>query len=137
MWALAQDGPAEKLSLTEITQPLMLTAGVALFRLWIARGGTSPKYMAGHSLGEYTAFTAAGSLQLADAVKVVRARGRFMQEAVPEGTGAMAAVIGLSDSAIESICTNISLEMQCVIEAVNYNAPDQLVVAGHVSARLG
>ena len=90
--------------------------------------------MAGHSLGEYTALTAAGSLKLADAVKVVRARGRFMQEAVPQGTGAMAAVIGLDDDKIEAVCAQVSNDSGLTIEAVNYNAPGQLVIAGHAEA---
>ena len=134
LWALAQDGPAKQLSLTEITQPLMLTAGLALYRAWNKAHGESVSYMAGHSLGEYTALTAAGSLKLADAVKVVRARGQFMQEAVPQGAGAMAAVIGLDDDKIEAICAQVSNDSGLVIEAVNYNAPGQLVIAGHAEA---
>ena len=102
LWVLAPEGPAQQLSLTEFTQPLMLTAGVALYRAWSQANGQGASYMAGHSLGEYTALTAAGSLRLADAVQLVRARGQFMQEAVPKGTGAMAAVIGLDDDKIEA-----------------------------------
>ena len=134
LWVLAQEGPAEQLSLTEITQPLMLTAGVALYRAWSQANGQSASYMAGHSLGEYTALTAAGSLELADAVRLVRARGQFMQDAVPQGTGAMAAVIGLDDDKIEAVCTQVATETGLVIEAVNYNAPGQLVIAGHADA---
>lgn len=134
LWVVAQEGPADQLSLTEITQPLMLTAGVALYRAWIQAGGQGPSYMAGHSLGEYTALTAAGSIQLADAVQLVRARGQFMQDAVPQGTGAMAAVIGLDDDKIEAVCARVTTDTGCVIEAVNYNAPGQLVIAGHVEA---
>jgi len=134
LWVVAQEGPADQLSLTEITQPLMLTAGVALYRAWIQAGGRAPFYMAGHSLGEYTALTAAGSIQLADAVQLVRARGQFMQDAVPQGTGAMAAVIGLDDDKIEAVCARVATDTGCVIEAVNYNAPGQLVIAGHVEA---
>lgn len=134
LWTLAQEGPAEQLSLTEITQPLMLTSGVALYRAWSRANGQAASYMAGHSLGEYTALTAAGSLKLADAVKLVRARGRFMQEAVPQGKGAMAAVIGLDDDKIEAICTQVSNDSGLIIEAVNYNAPGQLVIAGHAEA---
>mgnify|MGYP001313113931 FL=1 len=134
LWALAQSGPVEQLSLTEITQPLMLTSGVALYRAWSQADGQAASYMAGHSLGEYTALTAAGSLTLADAVKVVRARGRFMQEAVPQGTGAMAAVIGLDDDKIEAVCAQVSNDYGLTIEAVNYNAPGQLVIAGHAEA---
>ena len=134
LWVVAQEGPADQLSLTEITQPLMLTAGVALYRAWIQAGGQAPSYMAGHSLGEYTALTAAGSIQLADAVQLVRARGQFMQDAVPQGTGAMAAVIGLDHDKIEAVCARVATDTGCVIEAVNYNAPGQLVIAGHVEA---
>ena len=134
LWTLCQDGPAEQLSLTEITQPLLLTAGVALFRAWTAAGGARASFMAGHSLGEYTALTAAGSLPLADAVRLVRSRGQFMQEAVPKGVGAMAAVIGLDDATIESVCAEVASETGLVIEAVNYNAPGQLVIAGHARA---
>ena len=134
LWTLSQDGPAEQLSLTEITQPLLLTAGVALYRAWTAARGASASYMAGHSLGEYTALTGAGSLQLADAVRLVRSRGQFMQEAVPKGVGAMAAVIGLDDATIESVCAEVVSETGLVIEAVNYNAPGQLVIAGHARA---
>lgn len=134
LWVLAQEGPADQLSLTEITQPLMLTAGVALYRAWIQAGGQAPSYMAGHSLGEYTALTAAGSMRLADAVQLTRARGQFMQDAVPQGTGAMAAVIGLDDDKIEAVCARVATDTGCVIEAVNYNAPGQLVIAGNVEA---
>jgi [acyl-carrier-protein] S-malonyltransferase len=134
LWALAQEGPADQLSMTEITQPLMLTAGVALYRAWSQANGPGACYMAGHSLGEYTALTAAGSLQLADAVQLVRARGQFMQEAVPQGTGAMAAVIGLDDCKIEAVCSQVTIDTGLVIEAVNYNAPGQLVIAGHAEA---
>ncbi len=134
LWVLAQVGPAEQLSLTEVTQPLMLTAGVALYRAWSQANGQGPSYMAGHSLGEYTALTAAGSIELADAVLLVRARGQFMQEAVPKGTGAMAAVIGLDDDTIEAVCTQVATDTSLVIEAVNYNAPGQLVIAGHADA---
>jgi [acyl-carrier-protein] S-malonyltransferase len=134
LWTLSQDGPVEQLSLTEISQPLLLTAGVALYRVWTTARGASASYMAGHSLGEYTALTAAGSLQLADAVRLVRSRGQFMQEAVPKGVGAMAAVIGLDDETIESVCAEVVSATGLVIEAVNYNAPGQLVIAGHARA---
>ena len=134
LWVLAQEGPAHQLSLTEITQPLMLTAGVALYRAWSQANGQDASYMAGHSLGEYTALTAAGSLRLADAVQLVRARGQFMQEAVPKGTGAMAAVIGLDEYKIEAVCTQVAKDTGLVVEPVNYNAPGQLVIAGHADA---
>jgi len=134
LWALSQTGPAEALAQTEVTQPLILTAGVALYRAWCANGGPMPVVMAGHSLGEYTALTCAGTLSLHDAVQVVRARGQFMQQAVPAGTGAMAAVIGLDDAAIETVLRTVAAETNRVIEAVNYNAPGQLVIAGHADA---
>jgi len=134
VWALSQTGPAEALAQTEVTQPLILTAGVALYRAWCANGGPMPVLMAGHSLGEYTALTCAGTLSLHDAVQVVRARGQFMQQAVPAGTGAMAAVIGLDDAAIETVLRTVAAETNRVIEAVNYNAPGQLVIAGHADA---
>lgn len=134
LWALAQSGPAEQLSLTEITQPLLLTAGVAMSRAWSMAGGPEPRFACGHSLGEYTALAAVDALSLADAVLVVQARGRFMQDAVPAGTGAMAAVLGLDDAVIERICTEVALELGQVVEAVNYNAPGQLVIAGHATA---
>ena len=134
LWAITQDGPIDRLSLTEITQPLLLTAGVALFRAWIGRDGQMPAYLAGHSLGEYTALTASGSLSLADAVRLVRLRGRFMQDAVPKDLGAMAAVIGLDDDTVERVCTAVAISEGQVIEAVNYNAPGQIVIAGHASA---
>jgi len=105
-----------------------------LYRAWTAAGGASASFMTGHSLGEYTALTAAGSLPLADAVRLVRSRGQFMQEAVPKGVGAMAAVIGLDDTTIESVCAEVASETGLVIEAVNYNAPGQLVIAGHAEA---
>ena len=134
LWATSQDGPANKLSLTEITQPLLLTAGVALFRAWVGRNGQCPSYMVGHSLGEYTALTASGSLSLADAVRLVRLRGQFMQDAVPKHLGAMAAIVGLDDGTVERVCAAVSTNEGQVIEAVNYNAPGQIVVAGHVAA---
>lgn len=134
LWALAQHGPADQLSLTEITQPLLLTAGVALLRAWTEAGGAAPQYACGHSLGEYSALTAFGAFGLADAVRVVQARGQFMQAAVPAGTGAMAAVLGLDDAVIEGICLEVAAELGDVVEAVNYNAPGQLVIAGHQRA---
>jgi [acyl-carrier-protein] S-malonyltransferase len=133
LWALAQSGLSEQLAKTEVTQPLLLTAGVALMRAWRAAGGSEPTLAAGHSLGEYTALTAFGALPLADAVQLVEARGRFMQHAVAEGVGAMAAVIGLADVTIEEICAAVSADTQTVIDPVNYNAPGQLVIAGHAS----
>ncbi len=134
LWTVTQDRSGDRLSLTEITQPLLLTAGIALFRAWTSRNGQSAAYMTGHSLGEYTALTAAGSLSLVDAVRLVRSRGQFMQNAVPAGTGAMAAVIGLDDETVETVCAAVSSSAGQVIEAVNFNAPGQVVIAGHAAA---
>ncbi|WP_372797312.1 ACP S-malonyltransferase [Litorivivens sp.] len=132
MWAMVQSGEQETLNLTENTQPVLLTASVAMWRVWQARSGAQPSYMAGHSLGEFSALVCAGSLSFADGVKLVRARGQFMQTAVPVGEGSMAAVLGLDDQAILDICA------QCadagVVEAVNFNAPGQVVIAGKVAA---
>ncbi|WP_372809532.1 ACP S-malonyltransferase [Litorivivens sp.] len=132
MWAMVQTGEQETLNLTENTQPVLLTASVAMWRVWQARSGAQPSYMAGHSLGEFSALVCAGSLSFADGVKLVRARGQFMQTAVPVGEGSMAAVLGLDDQVILDICA------QCadagVVEAVNFNAPGQVVIAGKVAA---
>jgi [acyl-carrier-protein] S-malonyltransferase len=132
LWTLVTEGPAEKLNSTEYTQPAMLAAGVASWRAWQAAGGTVPAMMAGHSLGEYTALVCAGALNFTDAVALVSDRARFMQEAVPAGEGAMAAVLGLDDDAVRNLCKeNAGSE---VLQAVNYNAPGQVVVAGSVAA---
>ncbi len=132
LWELVVDGPAEKLNSTEFTQPAMLVAGVASWRVWKAAGGSVPAMMAGHSLGEYTALVCAGVLGFSDAVALVSDRARFMQEAVPAGEGAMAAVLGLDDDQVRKLCReNASDE---VLEAVNYNATGQVVVAGSSSA---
>jgi [acyl-carrier-protein] S-malonyltransferase len=130
--ALMAQGPAELLSLTTHTQPAMLTAGVAMHAAWVAAGGPSATMMAGHSLGEYAALTAAGALELADAVRLVRIRADAMQAAVPVGTGAMAAVLGLDDESVRQACAQAA-EGE-VVEAVNFNAPSQVVIAGHASA---
>ena len=132
LWALASAGPQEQQNLTERTQPLILTASVALWRVWCARSGAEPSCMAGHSLGEFTALVCAGSLGFADAVRLVRNRGSYMQTAVPVGEGAMAAVIGLDDAEVRAACTEAAGTE--VVEAVNYNAPGQVVIAGHVAA---
>lgn len=129
LWDLIQNGEQETINLTEKTQPILLTASVALWRAWQAQGGAKPALMAGHSLGEFSALVCAGSLAFADAVKLVEARGQFMQTAVPVGVGAMAAVIGLDDEKIIEICEKAS-EGQCV-QAVNFNSPGQVVIAGH------
>lgn len=128
MWSLIQQGEQEQLNLTEKTQPILLTSSVALWRLWLAQGGVKPAVMAGHSLGEFSALVCAGSLRFADAVRLVRDRGQFMQTAVPVGEGAMAAVLGLEDDVIIDICQRSGAE------AVNFNSPGQVVVAGKVAA---
>ena len=123
-------GPASRLVETEVTQPALLTVGVALWQVWRARGGAMPALMAGHSLGEYTALTAAGSIAFADAVRLVNARGRFMQEAVPVGEGAMAAILGLDDDAVAACCEQVD----GVAEPANLNAPGQVVISGSRTA---
>ena len=125
-------GPAESLNMTVNTQPAMLTASVALYQAWLALGGKKPEAMAGHSLGEYSALTAAGVFELADAVKLVRFRAKVMQEAVPVGKGSMAAIIGLSDEAVAKVCGNAAAEG--VVEPVNFNSPGQVVIAGEKAA---
>lgn len=130
--ALMAQGPTEQLNLTTHTQPAMLTAGVAIFKAWQAAGGPTASLMAGHSLGEYAALTASGALSLDDAVRVVRVRADAMQSAVPVGTGAMAAVLGLEDDAVRAACAQAA-EGQ-IVEAVNFNAPAQVVIAGHTEA---
>lgn len=132
LWDIVQNGPAEKLNSTDITQPAMLAAGVAVWRVWQAKGGAQPSVLAGHSLGEYTALVCAGSLAFTDAIKLVAERGRLMQQAVPAGTGAMAAVLGLDDDAVRQACTDAASGE--VLEAVNFNSPGQVVVAGHKAA---
>ncbi len=132
LWDIVQNGPAEKLNSTDITQPAMLAAGVAVWRVWQARGGTQPAVLAGHSLGEYSALVCGGSLAFEDAIKLVAERGRLMQQAVPAGTGAMAAVLGLDDDVVRAVCTEAAAGE--VVEAVNFNSPGQVVVAGHKTA---
>ena len=126
-------GPEEQLTLTEFTQPAILTASVALYRCWTEAGGTVPEFVAGHSLGEYSALVAAGSLSLFDAAQLVQIRGRAMQSAVPAGEGAMAAVLGLSDAVIDEVCVT-HCEDDAYVGAVNYNSPGQVVIAGHAGA---
>ncbi|OZI45393.1 [acyl-carrier-protein] S-malonyltransferase [Bordetella genomosp. 5] len=130
--ALIQQGPADQLNLTTNTQPAMLTAGMACFAAWRAAGGPMPALVAGHSLGEYTALTAAGALALEDAVRLVRVRADAMQAAVPVGTGAMAAILGLDDDAVRAACAEAAQGE--IVEAVNFNAPAQVVIAGHKAA---
>ncbi len=132
LWQLVQDGPAEKLAETTVTQPAMLAAGVATFRIWIAEGGEVPTQVAGHSLGEYSALVAAGAVSLEDAMKVVKRRSELMQDAVPAGVGAMAALLGLDDDKVISVCAEAAGDDVC--EAVNFNSPGQVVIAGHRGA---
>ena len=127
---LISEGPAEALSLTTNTQPVMLTAGVAFYRAWLAAGGAAPKVMAGHSLGEYSALVAAGVISFQDAVPLVRFRAEAMQSAVPVGTGGMAAILGLDDAKVIQVCAEASAASGGVVEAVNFNAPGQVVIAG-------
>ena len=134
LWQMACDGPAETLSLTANTQPLILTASVALFRAYRALGGPMPAVAAGHSLGEFSALVAANSLDFSDAVRLVRQRGEAMQVSVPVGVGAMAAIIGLDDDTINATCATISRSNEHVVLAVNYNSPGQVVIAGHSAA---
>lgn len=131
LWALAQNGPAERLALTEVTQPVMLVAGVATYRVW-RKQGRAPQWVAGHSLGEFSALVAAGVLEFAEAVDVVRFRGEVMRDAVKAGEGGMAAILGLDDAAVEAACAQAAQGE--VAEAVNFNAPGQVVIAGHLSA---
>lgn len=132
LWTLAAEGPVEQLNQTVNTQPLMLAADIAVYRAWIGAGGAAPAIVAGHSLGEYAALVAAGALQLADALPLVRFRAQAMQEAVPAGVGAMAAVMGIDDAGIGAACAEAAQGQ--VVEAVNFNAPGQIVIAGHREA---
>ncbi len=132
LWALVDNGPAEALNETVNTQPVMLTADVAVYRAWRAAGGAEAAVMAGHSLGEYAALVAAGAIAFADALPLVRFRAQAMQQAVPQGVGAMAAIMGLDDEGVVAACAEAA-QMQSV-EAVNFNAPGQVVIAGHREA---
>ena len=132
LWQLVAQGPVEKLNQTNFTQPALLTASVALWRVWQVESEVTPDVMAGHSLGEYSALVCAGVLSLSDAVVLVEKRGEFMQACVPAGVGAMAAIIGLADEAIIKACENAK-ETQ-VVSAVNFNSPGQVVIAGHKEA---
>jgi [acyl-carrier-protein] S-malonyltransferase len=132
---LIAEGPKEELDLTTNTQPVMLTAAVAVYRAWIAAGGPLPSVVAGHSLGEYSALVAAGVISFKDAVPLVRFRAQAMQEAVPVGQGTMAVVLGLSDDDVRAACAEAVAEHpSLVVEAVNFNAPAQVVIAGHTAA---
>lgn len=134
IWAMIQNGPQEALNLTETTQPMLLTASVALWRAWLQETDISPSIMAGHSLGEFSALVCASALDFSDAVKLVRQRGQFMQQAVPVGEGAMAAIIGIDDTVIIRICQDVTAKGNGVVSAVNFNSPGQVVIAGHAGA---
>ena len=133
LWRLIQDGPDSELQLTAVTQPAMLSAGVAVWRVWQAAGGPTPAVMAGHSLGEYSALVCAGALAFGQALRLVRQRGEYMQQAVPVGSGAMAAVLGLDRAAVEAACA-ASARPDETVAVANYNAPLQSVIAGHAAA---
>ena len=132
LWALASSGPEEQLNQTEFTQPAMLAAGVAVWRVWVGRGGPVPAVMAGHSLGEYTALVCAEAMGFPDAVRLVADRARFMQQAVPAGMGGMAAILGLDDAGVAALCERAAQGE--VLAPVNYNSPGQVVVAGTAGA---
>lgn len=132
LWAMVADGPVELLNQTVNTQPAMLAADVAVWRVWQAAGGATPALLAGHSLGEYAALVAAGALNFADAIKLVRFRAEAMQAAVPEGVGAMAAILGLDNDAVRAVCSEAAAGE--VVEAVNLNSPGQVVIAGNKAA---
>lgn len=132
LWAMVAEGPAELLNQTVNTQPAMLAADIAAWRAWQAAGGAAPALLAGHSLGEYAALVAAGALDFADAIRLVRFRAEAMQAAVPEGVGAMAAILGLDDDAVRAVCSEAAAGE--VVEAVNLNSPGQVVIAGNKAA---
>ncbi len=132
LWQLVQDGPAEQLNETQRTQPALLTASVALYRALESAGSVAPRWLAGHSLGEYSALVCSGCLDFQDAVALVAKRGELMQEAVPSGVGAMAAIIGLDDALVEEACAAAAGDQ--IVSAVNYNSPGQVVIAGHAEA---
>ena len=132
LWALVAQGPEAELNETHRTQPALLTASVAIWRLWQQQGGATPAYLAGHSLGEYSALVCAGAVSLADAVQLVEKRGQFMQTAVPAGTGAMSAILGLDDAIIAQACAEAAQGE--VVSPVNFNSPGQVVIAGNKAA---
>ncbi|MGB1807920.1 MAG: ACP S-malonyltransferase [Porticoccaceae bacterium] len=132
LWQMIQQGEQADINLTERTQPMLLASSVAIWRLWNEKGGPTPAQMAGHSLGEWSALVCAGAVEFADAVKIVRARGAYMQEAVPVGEGAMAAILGLSDEVITAACDKARDDG--IVDAVNFNAPGQVVIAGSAAA---
>ena len=132
LWDLVTNGPDETLNQTDKTQPAMLAAGIAVWRCWKASTDVTPSYFAGHSLGEYSALVAAGAIDFIDAIKLVEKRGQFMQQAVPEGQGAMAAILGLDDDTVKDVCATAAKD--AVAEAVNFNSPGQVVIAGSADA---
>jgi len=132
LWALTQTGPEEQLNQTDKTQPAILAASIAIWRLWQTESGAQPAFVAGHSLGEYSALVAAGSLPFADAIKLVELRGQLMQQAVPAGQGGMAAILGLEDADVLAACAEVAQGE--VVSAVNFNAPGQVVIAGSAAA---
>ena len=136
LWALSREGQEEMLNRTEYTQPALLAAGIAVWRIWQEQGGTQPSVVAGHSLGEYTALVASGALTLDDAARLVRRRGQLMQEAAPAGTGAMAAVLGAEDAVVQQACEDAtgSVAAGDVVVPANYNSPGQIVIGGHAAA---
>ena len=132
LWQLIQDGPAEKLKITEFTQPAMFVSGVASYRVWQAEGGPAQEIVAGHSLGEYSAMVAAKVMSFGDALSVVALRGQLMNAAVDEGVGGMAAILGLKDDEVIALCESLTGER--IVEAVNFNSPGQIVISGHIDA---
>lgn len=132
LWAVTRDGPAERLGQTEVTQPALLAAGISTWRVWKSLGGSDPDFLAGHSLGEYTALVAAGSIEFADAISLVAERGKLMQAATPAGSGAMAAVIGLEDEVLAGVCEDAAQGQ--VVSCANFNSPGQIVIAGNSEA---
>ena len=132
LWTISQQGPDTELNRTEVTQPALLAAGVAVWRTWLEQKGPAPGFFAGHSLGEYTALVCAGALSLEDAAMLVRARGQYMQDAVPAGTGAMAAIIGAEDAVIAQACADAAQGE--IVSPANFNSPGQVVIAGHAAA---
>lgn len=132
LWQVVQQGPEDELNRTEITQPAMLAAGIATWRAWLGQGGELPAWMAGHSLGEYSALVASGVMGYADAVATVAERGRLMQAATPDGVGAMAAILGLDDGVLDEVCEQAADGE--VVSCANFNAPGQVVIAGHAAA---
>ena len=134
LWDIVSNGPVEKLNQTEITQPAMLAADIAVMRIMAEQCMLKPFVLAGHSLGEYAALVAAGSIEFTDAIKLVAERGRLMQAAVPEGEGAMAAILNLSNEQVIDVCNKASSETDLIVEAVNFNSPGQVVIAGNTVA---